>query len=127
MDIARPFPSTVSGISFSFISTEEARRISVKQIVNPVLLDDLKRRTIGGLYDPALGPIDKQDMYVTFFFNRTAIITLFLAVRHASSLTSPALVTLATSSCLLQCSIHFSFRRCLLFYVRHACFVIDSR
>jgi hypothetical protein len=64
MDIARPFPSTVSGVSFSFLSAEDVRRISVKQIVNPVLFNDLGRPTIGGLYDPALGPFDKQDMCV---------------------------------------------------------------
>lgn len=29
-----------------------------------MLLDDLNRPTIGGLYDPALGPSEKQDMYV---------------------------------------------------------------
>jgi hypothetical protein len=36
----------------------------VKQIVNPVLLDDLNRPNIGGLYDPALGPSDRSDMLV---------------------------------------------------------------
>lgn len=62
MNIAHSLPSTVHGISFSFLTTEEIRRISVKQIVNPVLLDDLNRPNIGGLYDPALGPSDHQDM-----------------------------------------------------------------
>ena len=64
MNIAHSIPSTVSSISFSFLSTEDIRRISVKQIVNPVLLDDLNRPNIGGLYDPALGPSDRQDMCV---------------------------------------------------------------
>lgn len=63
MNIAKSYPSTVNSISFSFLTTEDVRRISVKQIVNPVLLDDLNRPNIGGLYDPALGPSDKQDMY----------------------------------------------------------------
>ena len=62
MNIAHSIPSTVSSISFSFLTTEDIKRISVKQIVNPVLLDDLNRPNIGGLYDPALGPSDKQDM-----------------------------------------------------------------
>jgi len=64
MNIAHSLPSTVSGISFSFLTTEEIRRISVKQIVNPVLLDDLNRPNAGGLYDPALGPSDRSDMLV---------------------------------------------------------------
>lgn len=64
MNISHSIPATVASISFSFLTTEDVRRISVKQIVNPVLLDDLNRPNIGGLYDPALGPSDKQDMYV---------------------------------------------------------------
>ncbi|KDQ64322.1 hypothetical protein JAAARDRAFT_187666 [Jaapia argillacea MUCL 33604] len=65
MNIASSVPSTVSSISFSFLTTEDIRRISVKQIVNPVLLDDLNRPNIGGLYDPALGPSDRQDICAT--------------------------------------------------------------
>ena len=62
MNISHAVPSTVASISFSFLTTEDVRRISVKQIVNPVLLDDLDRPNAGGLYDPALGPSSKQDM-----------------------------------------------------------------
>ncbi|OCH92152.1 beta and beta-prime subunits of DNA dependent RNA-polymerase [Obba rivulosa] len=65
MNISQSYPSTVASVSFSFLSTEDVRRISVKQIVNPVLLDDLNRPNIGGLYDPALGPSDKQDICAT--------------------------------------------------------------
>ncbi|KAF8580902.1 beta and beta-prime subunits of DNA dependent RNA-polymerase [Ramaria rubella] len=62
MNIANSIPSTVSSISFSFLSAEDIRRISVKQLTNPVLLDDLNRPNIGGLYDPALGPADQKDL-----------------------------------------------------------------
>lgn len=62
MNISHSFPSTVSSISFSFLTTEDVRRISVKQITNPQLLDALNRSNVGGLYDPSLGPSDKQDM-----------------------------------------------------------------
>lgn len=64
MNIAQPIPATVTSLSFSFLTTEDVRRISVKQIVNPILLDDLNRPNIGGLYDPALGPSDKKDLCV---------------------------------------------------------------
>ena len=64
MNIANPIPSTVSSISFSFLTAQDIRRISVKQIVNPILLDDLNRPNIGGLYDPALGPSDRKDLCV---------------------------------------------------------------
>lgn len=62
MNISHPIPSTVQSVSFSFLSSEDVRRISVKQIVNPVLLDDLNRPNAGGLYDPALGPSDRKDL-----------------------------------------------------------------
>lgn len=64
MNISHSLPSSVTGVSFSFLTTEDVRRISVKQIVNPVLLDDLNRPNAGGLYDPSLGPSDRQDVYV---------------------------------------------------------------
>ncbi|KDR83917.1 hypothetical protein GALMADRAFT_236414 [Galerina marginata CBS 339.88] len=65
MNIAHSLPSTVTGVSFSFLTSEDIRRISVKQIINPVLLDDLNRPNIGGLYDPALGPSDRSDICAT--------------------------------------------------------------
>ncbi|KAG6868169.1 hypothetical protein C0993_006837 [Termitomyces sp. T159_Od127] len=65
MNITQSLPSTVAGISFSFLTTEDIRRISVKQIVNPVLLDDIGRPNIGGLYDPSLGPSDRPDICAT--------------------------------------------------------------
>jgi hypothetical protein len=64
MNISLPIHSTVQSVAFSVLTTEDVRRISVKQITNPVLLDDLNRPNLGGLYDPALGPVHKQDMYV---------------------------------------------------------------
>ncbi|KAJ8584792.1 beta and beta-prime subunits of DNA dependent RNA-polymerase [Rhizopogon salebrosus TDB-379] len=65
MNISHSIPSTVSSISFSFLTAEDIRRISVRQILNPVLLDDLNRPNIGGLYDPALGPTARQDICAT--------------------------------------------------------------
>lgn len=62
MNISHSVPSTVASISFSFLTTEDVRRISVRQIVNPVLLDELNQPNVGGLYDSALGPSDKGDM-----------------------------------------------------------------
>lgn len=72
MNIASPIPSTVSSVSFSFLTAQDIRRISVKQIVNPVLLDDLNRPNIGGLYDPGLGPSDRKDLCVYFICIYTA-------------------------------------------------------
>ncbi|KAG8788229.1 60S acidic ribosomal protein P1 [Serendipita sp. 397] len=62
MDIGKPVSSSVASVSFSFLSTGDIRRISVKQIVNPVLLDNLNQPNHGGLYDPALGPSSSREM-----------------------------------------------------------------
>ncbi|EIN10866.1 beta and beta-prime subunits of DNA dependent RNA-polymerase [Punctularia strigosozonata HHB-11173 SS5] len=69
MNIAHSIPSVVQSVSFSFLTAEDIRRISVKQIINPILLDDLNRPNIGGLYDPALGPSEKQDICTTCRLN----------------------------------------------------------
>lgn len=64
MNISVSLPSSVQSISFSFLSSDDIRKISVKQIVNPVLLDDVNRPNLGGLYDPALGPSSSGEMSV---------------------------------------------------------------
>lgn len=85
MNIAHSIPATVNSISFSFLSTEDVRRISVKQILNPVLLDDLNRPNAGGLYDPALGPSEKQDMYVRPIHRLPLMVLTFPQLRYMSA------------------------------------------
>lgn len=65
MDIAHPLTSEVTSLSFSFLSSDDIRSISVKKIDNPVLLDNLNLATNGGLYDPKLGPMTARDMCET--------------------------------------------------------------
>ncbi|KAJ7368540.1 hypothetical protein DFH08DRAFT_831649 [Mycena albidolilacea] len=84
MNIAHSLPSTVSGVSFSFLTGEDVRRISVKQIVNVNLLDDLNRPNIGGLYDPALGPTERQDICAT------CRLTFFTCPGHFGHIELPA-------------------------------------
>ncbi|KAJ1547364.1 hypothetical protein HK405_006050, partial [Cladochytrium tenue] len=50
----------VASVAFSFYSANDIRRMSVKQISNPILLDTMNRPSPGGLYDPALGPMDEK-------------------------------------------------------------------
>ncbi|PWN27196.1 beta and beta-prime subunits of DNA dependent RNA-polymerase [Jaminaea rosea] len=69
MDITRPISSTIEGTSFSLLSTKEIRAMSVKQITNPVLLDGTQTPTAGGLYDPAFGPMKKDDICTTCRLN----------------------------------------------------------
>ncbi|KAK8921570.1 DNA-directed RNA polymerase II subunit RPB1 [Platanthera zijinensis] len=52
---------TVESIQFSFYSSAEARRISIKEITKPEILDTKDSPIQGGLYDPALGPIKELD------------------------------------------------------------------
>ncbi|KAG0223526.1 hypothetical protein BGW41_005462 [Actinomortierella wolfii] len=65
MNIARPNGTEVTSVAFSFYDQEEIKAISVKQIVNPVLFDNLNHPTKGGLYDPALGPFSKNHVCAT--------------------------------------------------------------
>ncbi|KAI8323716.1 beta and beta-prime subunits of DNA dependent RNA-polymerase [Martensiomyces pterosporus] len=62
MNIAQPVNSKIDGVSFTFYEPSEVRRMSVKQVVNPVLLDSLGNPTKGGLYDPAMGPFTKHHL-----------------------------------------------------------------
>ncbi|DAZ96934.1 TPA: hypothetical protein N0F65_012037 [Lagenidium giganteum] len=48
----------VSEVGFGFYSDDEVRNLSVKQITSRVSFDSLNNPVIGGLYDPALGPVD---------------------------------------------------------------------
>ncbi|KAI7821035.1 hypothetical protein BC939DRAFT_504581 [Gamsiella multidivaricata] len=65
MNIARPNGTEVTSVAFSFYDAEEIKQISVKQVVNPVLFDNLNHPTKGGLYDPALGPFSKHHVCAT--------------------------------------------------------------
>lgn len=69
MDITRAITSHVKSASFSFLSADEVRSISVRQIVNPVLFDHANAPTAGGLYDPALGPMRLDDICETCHMN----------------------------------------------------------
>jgi DNA-directed RNA polymerase I subunit RPA1 len=55
----------VSGVSFSMASPEDVRSLSVQQIKHPYVLDELGHPIAGGLYDPKLGPFDKNSLCAT--------------------------------------------------------------
>ncbi|KAF9430196.1 hypothetical protein BGZ76_000935 [Entomortierella beljakovae] len=65
MNIARPNGTEITSVAFSFYDAEEIKQISVKQIVNHVLFDNLNHPTKGGLYDPSLGPFSKHHVCAT--------------------------------------------------------------
>ncbi|KAL8286881.1 hypothetical protein RQP46_003887 [Phenoliferia psychrophenolica] len=65
MDVAQPISSSISSISFAYLHSDDIRRISVKQVVNPVLFDNLNNPNAGGMYDPAFGPQARGDICAT--------------------------------------------------------------
>ena len=50
--------STVTETSFQLFTPDEVRRISVCNVTNLEALDRSKVPIKGGLYDPAMGPLD---------------------------------------------------------------------
>ncbi|KAI8868419.1 beta and beta-prime subunits of DNA dependent RNA-polymerase [Ramicandelaber brevisporus] len=65
MNVSAPVDTEVTALSFSVFAPEEIKRISVRSIVNPVLLDALNHPMRGGLYDPALGPLTEDQICAT--------------------------------------------------------------
>ncbi|WRT67829.1 uncharacterized protein IL334_004803 [Kwoniella shivajii] len=65
MDISHSIHSEVTSLSFSFLSSDDVKAISVKKLDNPILLDNLNLPTRGGLYDPKLGPMSARDVCET--------------------------------------------------------------
>ena len=59
----------LTSVKFLTYVGEEIERISCKKITNPNTFDSLLHPNIGGLYDPALGPCDKQDLCGTCGLN----------------------------------------------------------
>ncbi len=64
MDNSRVITKHVTGAAFSFLTAAEIRALSVKQITNALTFDLLKQPIPSGLYDVALGPVDKFAMCV---------------------------------------------------------------
>ncbi|KAK7444863.1 hypothetical protein BaRGS_00040387 [Batillaria attramentaria] len=52
----------LSQMGFRVYSQEEILGLSIKEITNPQLFDTLQLPTVGGLYDPALGPTRHDDI-----------------------------------------------------------------
>ncbi|KAM5558921.1 DNA-directed RNA polymerase I subunit 1 [Rosa sericea] len=51
---------SVTAVTFSFFTDEEARSQSVVKVTKPDLVDELGTPVQGGLYDPAMGPLDDR-------------------------------------------------------------------
>jgi hypothetical protein len=54
----------VKATAFSFYTAEEVKKISVKRILTTASLDVLGNPIPGGLYDPAMGPLNRFETYI---------------------------------------------------------------
>ncbi|KAJ3615707.1 hypothetical protein Zmor_012367 [Zophobas morio] len=59
----------ISSVYFGIYDDQELVKLSVKEITNPIPLDDLLNPTQNGLYDPALGPFNPGDICKTCFLS----------------------------------------------------------
>lgn len=56
-----PLPIGSAGAhSLSWLALQ-IRKISVKQVISPIIFDNLRNPIKGGLYDPAFGPLDARE------------------------------------------------------------------
>lgn len=58
----------IKATAFSFYTAEEIKKISVKRILTTASLDVLGNPIPGGLYDPAMGPINRFETYIANLF-----------------------------------------------------------
>jgi len=67
MDTINYYPSdtTISGLQFTNYTSEEIRRLSVKELTSSQAIDRLGGPVPGGPYDLSLGPFDKNDRCFT--------------------------------------------------------------
>lgn len=56
---------SLSGLNFDYFNKDEVHKLSVKEIKKPYALDKLLNPVQNGLYDLALGPLDKNDICLT--------------------------------------------------------------
>ncbi|EMG49787.1 hypothetical protein SBY92_004773 [Candida maltosa Xu316] len=55
MDISKPVGSEITSVDFGVLSDNEIRKLSARQITNPIVFDNLGHPVNGGLYDLSLG------------------------------------------------------------------------
>jgi DNA-directed RNA polymerase I subunit RPA1 len=94
----------LSGLSFQHFKSDEILNLSVKEITNPFALDRLLNPVTNGLYDLALGPLDKNDICLTCGLDYYQCAGHFGHIQLVLPLYNPVffreLVKLLRSSCL---------------------------
>ena len=66
----------------------QIRELSIKQITSPIVYDNLKNPVAGGLYDPAMGPLEQSGRYAARPFElparQTNVLLHQLCIKHWS-------------------------------------------
>jgi DNA-directed RNA polymerase I subunit RPA1 len=62
---AVPTSASVSALHWGVYTDEEIDSLAVLSVTNPALVDALQRPQPGGLYDPAMGPLDAHSRCAT--------------------------------------------------------------
>ena len=52
-----------ASLLIGYSSAVQIRELSIKQITSPIVFDNLKNPVAGGLYDPAMGPLEQSGRY----------------------------------------------------------------
>lgn len=65
MPIEPPIRYEISGAAFSFFKKNDTRANSVRRITKAASFDEMGMPVLGGVYDPAMGPIDKVAKCIT--------------------------------------------------------------
>jgi hypothetical protein len=94
----------VDSVSFSFCEAAEIERISMKKITVPHILDNLGLPVPGGLYDPALGPMDRHSRCMTLSIDAPAALsrtTIALVILDTFSWQCQSITPLPLVSCII--------------------------
>lgn len=112
MNVEYPTNDFLSSVKFSLYESDCIKRISVKSISNPILLDINEQPTPGGLYDAALGPYTRKDRCTTCKMNHFQCPGHFghieLAVPVFNPLLFQSLLRLYRSMCIFCHRLRFS-------------------
>lgn len=65
MPVNPPIRYEITGAAFSFFTKQDTRANSVKRITKAASFDEMGMPVAGGVYDPAMGPVDKAARCVT--------------------------------------------------------------
>lgn len=58
-----PVTQSITNVSFGFYTPDEIHKLSVKRVHKAETFDMLHNSVIGGVFDPAMGPVGDSERY----------------------------------------------------------------